>query len=373
MTGRDLFILHPVAWTHAHQVLEAEAAMVGTGQNAEVRAEFLRTNLSLLYKQAEVMINEVWTDLFADMNRSDFVLGVDVMRARLDAHGFSGTLRQIRALERMSGQTDAGIDQLLFMGGVVMLQNNDLFGELARGAFGEQLEVLIKHPEVKAAESEHQRIMTARNLPSEKESQNMELARNVLMKIGVSNPDVFDCDERQIRAYAGMRGMILDLRITDILLALLERGAVMEVRQALQSSLGRSAEHYRLVVQQIITGRLDEIEKHDDADRQTTRNAESLPNATEAVHAGADVQPEMLHNTGTEAEQKRNNTGTDAAQERHRSGVLTTEEVLKLLKISRTTLYTLAKQGVLVPIKVGRANRYSRTDIDRFLGTSTAD
>ena len=48
--------------------------------------------------------------------------------------------------------------------------------------------------------------------------------------------------------------------------------------------------------------------------------------------------------------------------------MLTVDEVLKLLRISRTTLYTLRKEKVIPSYKVGKQGiRFKREDIEQYL------
>lgn len=47
--------------------------------------------------------------------------------------------------------------------------------------------------------------------------------------------------------------------------------------------------------------------------------------------------------------------------------LLTPPEAAALLSISRTTLYYLARDGDLTPIRIGRATRFAITDLERFI------
>lgn len=46
---------------------------------------------------------------------------------------------------------------------------------------------------------------------------------------------------------------------------------------------------------------------------------------------------------------------------------LTTKEVGELLKVSRTTVHRLVKEKTLKPRKIGRANRYKLSDIEKVM------
>lgn len=45
---------------------------------------------------------------------------------------------------------------------------------------------------------------------------------------------------------------------------------------------------------------------------------------------------------------------------------LTTEEVMERLNISRSTLDRKRKMGILVPVKIGKLNRYRIEDVEQF-------
>lgn len=47
--------------------------------------------------------------------------------------------------------------------------------------------------------------------------------------------------------------------------------------------------------------------------------------------------------------------------------LLTTSEVLKLLKISRTTLYNWRESRIIKPVKFGKSIRYKRRDVNKIL------
>jgi excisionase family DNA binding protein len=46
----------------------------------------------------------------------------------------------------------------------------------------------------------------------------------------------------------------------------------------------------------------------------------------------------------------------------------TTAELMEILKLSRQTVYNMAQNKILVPVKVGARNLYRETDIKRLLG-----
>jgi excisionase family DNA binding protein len=48
---------------------------------------------------------------------------------------------------------------------------------------------------------------------------------------------------------------------------------------------------------------------------------------------------------------------------------LTTEEVCDLLRITRVTLWTWEKKGVINPVRLGNLKRYRLTDIEKLTAT----
>ncbi len=46
---------------------------------------------------------------------------------------------------------------------------------------------------------------------------------------------------------------------------------------------------------------------------------------------------------------------------------LTTNQVCQLLKVSRVTLWSWNKKGVLVPVRIGNLLRYRKEDIEQFI------
>ena len=45
---------------------------------------------------------------------------------------------------------------------------------------------------------------------------------------------------------------------------------------------------------------------------------------------------------------------------------LTIEEVMKIVKVKKVTLWRWAKQKYLVPVKVGKSNLYRKSDVQRI-------
>lgn len=52
--------------------------------------------------------------------------------------------------------------------------------------------------------------------------------------------------------------------------------------------------------------------------------------------------------------------------------LLTTDQVIEMLQVSRSTLYELIDQGRLRPVKLGRIVRYPRSNIESMIGDLSA-
>jgi excisionase family DNA binding protein len=53
------------------------------------------------------------------------------------------------------------------------------------------------------------------------------------------------------------------------------------------------------------------------------------------------------------------------------SRLLTREQAMEFLQISETTLWQLTRAGELRPTRIGRAVRYSRRELERFVSRQT--
>jgi excisionase family DNA binding protein len=54
-------------------------------------------------------------------------------------------------------------------------------------------------------------------------------------------------------------------------------------------------------------------------------------------------------------------------EEKRPRGLYTREEVQGLLRISRTNLYELTKQGAISAVKIGRSVRYRVSDVEAYI------
>ena len=60
------------------------------------------------------------------------------------------------------------------------------------------------------------------------------------------------------------------------------------------------------------------------------------------------------------------------SQTQHDAAFFSVDETVRYLRTSRTTLYRLAAEGRLSPIKLGRRRLYRRTDVDAFAASLSA-
>ena len=77
------------------------------------------------------------------------------------------------------------------------------------------------------------------------------------------------------------------------------------------------------------------------------------------------VDPKDLHDMIVEAVKEAVGRPEKEESRPHRS-YLTSDEVMERLDISRSTLDRKRKMGILVPVKIGKLNRYRIEDVELF-------
>lgn len=77
------------------------------------------------------------------------------------------------------------------------------------------------------------------------------------------------------------------------------------------------------------------------------------------------VNPQDLHDMIVEAVQEAVGQPKNDDNQPHHT-YLTSDEVMKRLNISRSTLDRKRKMGILVPVKIGKLNRYRIEDVEQF-------
>lgn len=77
------------------------------------------------------------------------------------------------------------------------------------------------------------------------------------------------------------------------------------------------------------------------------------------------VSPQDLHDMIVDAVKEAVGT-TSIETENPNRKYLNTEEVMERLNISRSTLDRKRKMGILIPVKIGKLNRYRIEDVELF-------
>lgn len=335
MNQRDMFLQHPVAWTHAQHILDAEAVMLQRGLGENERVAFLSNELQRCLDQSEVSIAELFTAMFADLTKQEAIIDFETIRLRFEGLGFTGTLRDIRNLNRRLESMGSGIDPVLFWGGLsVLLDNGDLI-ETAERLFKPRVEQLLSHPASTAAEQVYNGIMSSQQLLSERDNQAQQLALDTLSEIVNSTPSFLEYSSADKRDFVLLYGRILDVQFVDIMLTLISNGGIGLVRKYLLGGIDASTTIYRRLITMLVESRIATI--------CSTQFTSSPTKET--------MQPTIVLPTPQIP-----------------SDMLTAEEVMAKMKISRSMLYRLGKKKLLIPMKIGRVNRYDRKDVDRYLG-----
>ncbi len=76
---------------------------------------------------------------------------------------------------------------------------------------------------------------------------------------------------------------------------------------------------------------------------------------------------EIIRNTVSEELVKIFDNQPERNNDENNFELLTTKECIEVLKISKTTLWKLAKEGALPCLKVGGKNMYLREDIENYI------
>lgn len=336
MNQRDMFLQHPVAWTHAQHILDAEAVMLQRGLGENERVAFLNNELQRYLDQSEVSIAELFTAMFTDITKQEAIIDVETIRLRFEGLGFTGTLREIRNLNRRLCNIAFGIDPVLFWGGMsVVLDQGELI-ETATRLFKPRIEQLLSHPASTTVEQVYNGIMSSQQLLSERDTQAQQLALDTFSEIVNSTPSFLEYSSADKRDFVLLYGRILDEQFVDIMLALISNGGIGLVRKYLLGGIDASTTVYRRLITTLVEGRIASI---------SPALYAPLPTKETTEPAIAPSPPQID------------------------SDMLTAEAVMAKMKISRTMLYRLGKQKLLIPVKIGRVNRYDRKDVDRYLGS----
>lgn len=336
MTDRELFLLQPVAWQHAQSLLNAESDMLRNGVGRKKRIEFLQTELQRQLDHAEVIVADALTTLITNLGINDVVLNLDVIRTRFDALGFGGTVRQIRNLNRRMQAPFKGIDQLIFLGGCLLLSEREELSADLEALFKGRVERLLSNQSVVDAAQTYNEIMSRRDLLSVRDRDAKNLAIEVLSSVFASSEIDFSLTSADRRLFIKIYGHVLDTPLVDIITALINNGGMADLRQWFLKSSEESTLAYRHVLASAVQQRIDAMNR-------PKRNV-VIPDITSISLPQPSNKPAPV------------------------LSLLSTDQVMEQLAVSRTTLHRLERAGLLNPIHIGRSKRFKQSEIDRYLG-----
>jgi excisionase family DNA binding protein len=334
MNHHELFILHPIAYGHAQEILRLESDMVRNGHGPDQRIAFLQTESERLLAQADVVITESLSALLPS-SRADLIIDLDGVQALLQRHGHGGTLRQTRNLQRRYGLDLPVIDSLIVVGALGILASDPDVESKLTTLFGRRMAAVMDHPSMEEAERAFQATTETPELPSVRERRMIETARALIANRMDELDILWDFDDAEVRMIAHLYGRILDLPLVDILMVLVQNGMADTVQSTLRESLASSAILYRHVLTLLISARIQRFSGG--GDQTPPSSAPITP-----------PQPAPI-----------------PADNGH---LLTVREAMALLRVSRQTLHRMVKDGKVVPVRIGRAVRYSRNDLECFIG-----
>lgn len=335
MNDNELFLLHPIAYSTGQGVIAAEVAMMRRGIAVEHRVGFLQSELDRLNTLALTTLSEAWVPLFDALNKHDFVFDFEAVRARFDGHGFTGSLREIRNQQRRLGIKLPPMDGAMFFGGCLWLSDDIDFTELVERLFKPRIEQLLALPTVTNAEADYNAIMNKHELLSARDYETRNLAMRIFGTVISEHPELLEFTPGETRDFVRLYSQILDVSFIDIMLTLISNGGIAEVRKQLHASITGSAEIYRQVLSTVIQDRIT------------------------AIIPKSEIAAQENKKSGEVAERALPNRADD---------LLTIPQVMSLMQISRTKLHRLVQSKVITPIHIGRAVRFERNDIDRYLG-----
>lgn len=352
MTSTDLYLLHPVAWAVCQEVLQAESDMLASGQSAEQRAAFLEHEQNRVLATAQIALPEAYSGILQTWGLADAAADLPVIRERFGIHGSRFTFRESRNRLRRIGINDNALASPLFALGLLLIGADPETAESVRRILEPRVRWLVEHPEVANADGIYEEITRNKELlPTERDRKIMRLAQGVFSRMGTEMDGLVTFERSEYRDLARIRGALLDLGVVQVLETAIENGLIPEVRQLLLTSVDEGLTIYRQVVRTILGERITTLRVGQGANQVHTEDPE-----TEHTVPVTPWTPD----TASESV-------TDPAPAGSSDVLLTVNQAAELLQVSRSTLGRLAKDGVLLPIRIGRTVRYDSQAIEVYL------
>ncbi len=331
MTPTDHYLLHPVAWAVCQEVLDQDSAMIASGRTEEQRIAYLSGEMERITSAAEITLREAAADLFSDWGLANASVDTAEVRRRFLAHGASLTFRESRNRMRQIGLEDHTLATPILGLALFAISNRPDLAEPMRRLFEPRINTLLAHPKVVQAEDGYTDIMQRTDLlPSQREQHAVALAQQVLSGMVGDVVSAFAFATTEYRDLALVRGALLDLSLLDLVDVAVVNGLLAELRQLLLESTSSGIMLYKHIVTDILSGRIS------------------------ALRSPACVPPDSSPRSARE-------------EQTTESALLSVRQVLELLHISRTTLYRLEQDGILIPIRIGRSVRYDPETLNRYL------
>jgi len=349
MKQSTLFSLHPMAWSHAQIILRQEMEMLKQGIGKRKRAAFLNEECSRLIRQSEITLMEAFQDLLNEFSREDVVVSIDEMRKRFEFHGFNGTLRSIRNNYRAIGFPDPGLDGVMIASAVATLENDEEFMLLVRNTFEPLMNAVIESSEFEALGYEIEKLNDAPLLPSVREQRAYELLWGAFNKI---NPRHINLPQVSVRDVVYLRGRLLNVEIADLFIIIVSHAGLSALSDILIQSRETQLATYRSVISTLINERLSQFDGQNGF-------AERSDVGTDRDNA---IKDTAKHTTTIASAQSTAITT--------QFGLLTIQETMIRLKISRATLSRLRKEGAIESVLVRKSIRITEKSIKNYLGNS---
>jgi predicted DNA-binding transcriptional regulator AlpA len=351
MTSADLFLTHPVAWSAAQDLLAEESSMLARGLGAEQRIAFLEREVQRLASHAEVLMVETMTNLLDQWKVSNALGDLDDVDRRFTSFGQEFTLRYSRNTLRRMGM-DAPVLDAFFIGlGMHLLADDTSFREALQRLLEHRLKALGDHPLVREADEQYRQISNDTSLlPSDRDTHLQRLALDVLASMEDEVEQWLTFEQTEARDLAFVRGALLDLKLSDLFSLAISTGHMTHLKEALKSSANEQTQIFQAVIKAVINDRIAEIRQG--SRMQTTSVGGTGPQAVPA--AEATIEPVRAE--------------VPAPIQQSDQRLLTVQDVMRQLGVTRITLRRMELARVLLPIRVGRSVRYTQEAIDAYLG-----
>lgn len=346
----ELYLLSPLAWTHAQDLLSRESEMIERGVGAKKRREFLERECVRLQDLSELSLTETLDAIIADLTRDDVVLGTDDMRERFHRHRFNGTTRTVRNINRRLGNDEVSLGVASILAGIHILGRDEVFAATASRVSAPFFDSLFTHPAYAAGEAAFDQLQVERLLPSEKDKQAKALAVDMVAKAleGVAE---FQIANKRDAAY--LRGRLLDLELADIMSTILKTGGLATLETVIRESIDVQLDQYWSVLWHSLDPRMTELggwrdEPADDAAEDDTSTGERSATAQSPPPATQDGAPMTPTSSVT-------------------SALLSLEQTRTILNVSRTTVYRLVRDGALKKVNVRGRAHVTRASVDAYI------